>query len=113
MQRFSGSMILFASVLAMSASAQEEDESPFLPGLVATYASGDSSATRTDEVIAFDWQAAAPDPRLASGDFKARWRGRLMTAPPGSYRLHCYVQGRVEIKLAGKTVVSGRAENPQ
>ena len=41
------------------------------------------------------------------------WRGRLWARGAGSYRLLCYGQGEVDVKLAGKTVLSGQAEQPQ
>jgi mono/diheme cytochrome c family protein len=68
---------------------------------------------RTDEVVAFDWQDAACDPRLPACEFSATWRGRLSTKGTGSYRLQCFVQGEIALKLAGKTVVSGQANEPQ
>jgi mono/diheme cytochrome c family protein len=72
-----------------------------------------TTITRADEVVAFDWQNAACDPRLPAGDFSAEWRGRLWARGAGSYTLACYVQGEVTIKLAGNTVISGRAEQPR
>src|SRR4051794_29424682 len=81
--------------------AQEEaEDSPFRPGLIATYSAGGQSATRVDEVVAFDWQNAAADERLPSGEFTATWHGRLWARGAGEYRLSCYVQGEVAIKLA-------------
>src|SRR5205823_7025153 len=71
------------------------------------------SATRTDEVVAFDWQDAVCDPRLPAGEFTADWRGRLWARGAGNYTIACYVQGNVTVKLAGKTVISGRAEQPR
>jgi hypothetical protein len=104
---------LAASLMAMAAVAQEEaEDSPFRPGLVATYSAGGQAATRVDEVVAFDWQDAAADERLAAGEFAATWRGRLWARGAGEYRLSCYVQGEVEIKLGGKTLIEGRSEQP-
>src|SRR5262245_38142188 len=75
--------------------AQDDEESPYRPGLVANYSSGGISATRTDELLTFDWQDASPDPRLPAGEFTANWRGRLWTQTPGKYRLYCFAQGEV------------------
>lgn len=95
-------------LLVASAGAQEEaDDSPYRPGLIATYAAGGQTVIRVDEVVAFDWQAAAADERLSSGEFSADWQGRLWARGAGEYRLSAYVQGEVTIKLAGKTVVEG------
>src|SRR6185295_9225551 len=66
----------------------------------------------TDEVLAFDWQDAAPDPRLPAGEFNATWRGRLWTQSRGTYRLYCYAQGQIDLKLAGQSVLSDKAEQP-
>src|SRR4029079_15712670 len=64
--------------LSKPANAQEDaEDSPYRPGLIATYALGDQRATRTDEVIAFDWQTAACDPRLPAGPFTAGWNRPL------------------------------------
>jgi len=104
--------LFFASHEAAKGQDEAED-SPYHPGLVATYRVGNQSATRSDETIAFDWQDAACDPRLAAGKFTAQWRGRLWARGAGSYTLACYVQGEVTVTLAGKTVISGRAEQPK
>jgi len=106
---------LFLLLVVAAASAQDEaaEENPYRPGLVATYSAGGRTATRVDETIAFDWQDATTDPRLPAGEFSAVWRGRLWMQAPGTYQLFCYVQGSVEIKLAGKSVVSGEAKEPQ
>src|SRR5438067_13934340 len=90
-------------LLAVSlAVAQDDEDSPFRPGLAATYTAGGRSVQRIDEVVAFDWADAAADPRLANGPFSTSWRGRLWAKASGTYRIACYVQGQVEIKLAGK-----------
>jgi mono/diheme cytochrome c family protein len=92
-----------------------EEESPYAPGLVATMqATGDASATppitRIDESLAFDWESAAPDPRLPADSFTATWRGRLWTQAPGRYELAVYAGGgKVSLRLAGKEVLTGDA----
>src|SRR5438105_15152168 len=98
-------LVLGASALAIRAAAQDDDESPYRPGLIATYTAGGNTVIRTDEVLALDWQDAACDPSLPAGEFSAQWGGRLWARGAGSYRLLCYVQGDVAIKLAGKTVI--------
>jgi mono/diheme cytochrome c family protein len=100
------------AALSLPAAAQDDEESPHRPGLVATYSAAGVSATRTDELLAFDWQDAAPDLRLPAGEFTAAWRGRLWTQTRGTYRLACYVQGQAELKLAGQAVLSGKADQP-
>src|SRR5262245_13529744 len=96
---------------AVVAEAQEDaEENPYRPGLVANYTAGGRTITRLDETVAFDGQDAAPDPRLTAGEFAATWRGRLWAQLPGTYRLLCYVQGAVEVKWAGKVVVTGQSD---
>jgi len=110
------SLAVALTIVGLSSSALTQDDtedSPYRPGLIATFTSSDRTATRTDEIVAFDWQNAAADPRLPATEFTATWRGRLWARGAGTYRLACYVQGEVELKLAGKTVISGRAEQPQ
>jgi hypothetical protein len=59
-----------------------------------------------------DWNAS-PDPRLPAGEFAATWRGKLWTKSVGKHLLQCYAQGDVEIKLLGRTVIAGKASEPQ
>jgi mono/diheme cytochrome c family protein/cytochrome c2 len=106
-------LTLTCSYLAGDAAGQEDNqESPFQPGLIATYVAGGKTAVRTDEVVAFDWQDAACDPRLPVGEFSAVWRGRLWARGAGTYRLYCFVQGEVTLKLGDKTLISDRASQP-
>ncbi|MDX1947498.1 MAG: c-type cytochrome, partial [Pirellulaceae bacterium] len=109
-------LFLIVSLVLVSALAAQEgvddEESPFRPGLLATYRSGEQSAQRIDESLAFDWQAAAPDPRLPAGSFTATWRGRLWTQATGAYRLHAFVQGKLKIEVDGKPVLSGTPAAP-
>jgi mono/diheme cytochrome c family protein len=106
--------LVVGCLTASPALAQEDDEeSPYRPGLVATYTSRQSSATRLDETIAFDWQGAACDPRLAPGPFIATWRGRLWARGSGTYRLACYVHGKLSIAVAGKTILAADAAEPK
>ena len=64
-------MSLLGGVLVSAALAQEDEDSPFRPGLVASYSAGGGAggaeARRIDEVVAFDWQEAAPDPSGPQG----------------------------------------------
>jgi cytochrome c553 len=105
--------VIAASGLPRAAAQDDfEEESPYAPGLVATIqGAGDSAATepikRIDEALAFDWAAAAPDPRLPAGNFSATWRGRLWTQVPGRYELAVYAGGgKVSLRLAGKEVLT-------
>ena len=83
------------------------------PGLWARYSAGNTVAERIDEDIAFNWSGRAPDDRLASGLFKAEWTGRLLVRQDIAHRFHVYVQGQVEVQVAGKIVVSGTSNQPR
>ena len=108
-------VFLVGSLFAAAAAAQKEDEeSPYRPGLIATFAAGKpDAAIRIDETVSFDWADAAPDPRLPAGQFAATWRGRLWTQSSGTHRLAVFVQGQVSLKLDGKEVITGTAAEPR
>jgi mono/diheme cytochrome c family protein len=109
-----GVIFLAALICVSDLRAQDEaEDSPYRPGLVAKYTAGSTTAARTDEVIAFDWQAASCDARLPVGDFSAAWRGRLWARGAGQYHLHAFVQGQVTVKLADKTVLTGQSDEPK
>lgn len=88
--------------------AQEVDEeNPYLPGLIAEYSdAAGHSFRRMDEAITFDWKDGAPDGRIAAERFTIKWRGKLHAQGEGEYRLALHVAGAVEVKLAGKTIIS-------
>jgi cytochrome c553 len=92
----------------------EETDSPYRPGLVASYSLAGTTATRIDESIAFDWDAAPPDSLLPAGRFTATWRGRLLTQAAGRYEFKAFAAGgKVAIKLADKELISAEAAEPQ
>jgi cytochrome c551/c552 len=105
---------LFAAP-ALAADDDDDDELPdYRPGLVATYQAADEKPiVRRDNDVQFVWRDASPDPRLPSGPFKARWQGRLFTMSPGKHQLHVYAQGKVRLKIAGKTWLDQTLESPK
>src|SRR5262245_25063819 len=95
----SACFVACCAALVLSTAGQEDaEDSPYRPGLVATYSAGGATITRIDEVVAFDWQDAACDPRMLAGEFAAEWRGRLWARGAGSYTIACYVQGEVKVR---------------
>ncbi len=48
---------------------------------------GEPLLTRTDATVDFRWGAGAPDDRVPSDNFSARWTGRLVPAVSGEYTL--------------------------
>ncbi len=110
------SLLLSAFLWLLPAAAQEvaEEESPYLPGLVARYSTREAQAVRWDESIAFDWGDAAPDPRLPTGRFQATWTGRLWTQVAGPHRVAVFVGGcKCRVELGGRELLSGDAAEPR
>lgn len=109
--------ILSATTLVILLSArllaqEEVEEEPFLPGLIAKYSDASQhSFRRLDEAIAFHWDADAPDSRIAAENFEVHWRGKLFAQGAGEYRLAVHASGEVEMKLAGKVVISRQQAN--
>lgn len=105
--------IFLAALLAAFSSAgllvaqEEDEENPHLPGLVASYSdSTGHSFRRLDEAIVFYWDDASPDKRISADSFVTQWRGKLFAQGAGDYRLALHASGEVEVKLAGKVVIS-------
>lgn len=101
------SLALVAAVAGSIAAQDEDEEQPYLPGLLATYVDADGGkAHRLDDAIAFDWLDQLPDVRLSKAPFTASWRGLLWARGTGDYQLHVFATGEVEVRLAGKVVIS-------
>ena len=97
---------LVVSLTGLACAQDEEEEQPYLPGLVATYIAADGSEVRRlDDAIAFDWQEQLPDPRISKAPHGVTWRGLLWARESGDYRLHVFVTGEVEVRLAGNVVI--------
>lgn len=109
-------VLLVTSLTPSLVTAQQPDDDDlpqFKPGLVGSYTGErDANCIRRDPAINFSWRGAAPDLRLAPGPFEARWHGRLFTIEPGSYRLHLYVCGEVQVRLKDQVVLSGKSMQP-
>jgi mono/diheme cytochrome c family protein len=106
--------ILWSAIALAGAAAigQEEDEQPYLPGLIATYVDGSGKQTqRLDDGIAFDWGRQIPDKRLERTPFTALWRGRLLAQGSGEYRLHVFATGEIEVRLASQVAIPRQTLN--
>jgi glucose/arabinose dehydrogenase/cbb3-type cytochrome oxidase cytochrome c subunit len=104
--------LLSISLLNFSA-AQEDDEEPYLPGLIATYRDSNSlSVQRIDRAISFSRQNRPPDRRLVAGHFTANWQGRLLSQANGAYKLYAYVAGHVRITLNEIVLLEAIAQKP-
>jgi mono/diheme cytochrome c family protein len=105
-------LFLLCASLVDRAAAQNDFDDEIPPGLVTRYAVGDKVVTRVDRDIAFDWGAASPDARLPMGRFSANWNGDVLVRQAGKYVLHAYVQGRVEVTVDGRKVLTGERNTP-
>ena len=78
--------------------------------------SGQPAATRTDEQVDFDWNAAAPVDAVKQDAFGVRWSGYITPPAAGEFEFtmrlaHCYPCGDHEhmvVRVDGKDVSSGR-----
>ncbi|MBC8113234.1 MAG: hypothetical protein H7062_02560, partial [Candidatus Saccharimonas sp.] len=94
----------------LSFAQDDDDELP--SGLLAMYSTKSHTVQRVDPDIAFTWDQAAPDERLAAGPFTAKWIGRILLRGEGRTRWHAFVQGKVEVRIDDKVVVHGESEKP-
>ncbi len=102
-------LLLFAACAPLRV-GQDDDEA--LPGLLARYSAGKTSIVRVDPDVAFEWNSASPDPRLAPAPFTAHWTGRILIREIGSFRFHAYLQGTATLKIEGHVVLEGRRDAP-
>ena len=104
-------LLLTSTSFAQNAVAQDdEDELP--SGLLAEYSTLGHTVRRVDPDIAFVWNQAAPDERLAAAPFNAKWSGSILLRGEGKTRFHAFVQGKVEVRIDNKVVVCGEADKP-
>ncbi|MBI2827000.1 MAG: c-type cytochrome [Planctomycetia bacterium] len=104
-------------VLADPPAATSDDEDAILelpPGLIAHYSGSDGrSHARLDPAVRFVWGDSQPDPRVPSGEFTARWSGKLNVLAPGRHRLHIHAGGgTVRLTADGKTLLDAAADKP-
>jgi len=93
--------------------AEEDEENPYRPGLIARYQGADGkTAVRLEDSLSLVWDDRSPDRRIASGPFSATFEGRLWTQAPGTYRLHVYAAGKVRLKLGKRVLVDAHLAEP-
>ena len=103
----SGWRFICALAFALSsfapATAQEEDDEPYLPGLVAEFRQPKSkSLQRLENVVAANW-TTRPDERLRPGEpFTVIYRGVLDVPDDGNYALHLHGNGKASVLLNGE-----------
>ena len=103
-RRFLSHAVIAAALFPTAAVAQL-DEEDFSPGLLARFSVADKTVERVDADVSFIWGEDAPDVRLSRGSFSAKWNGNLMMRREAKYRFHAYVQGRVRVRVNGKSVL--------
>jgi cytochrome c2/glucose/arabinose dehydrogenase len=104
-----------AYVSAAETADDDDDTPPELPaGLSAEITANDRTITRIDPELRFDWTEGPVDPRLPSGDFMARWTGKLSVIAPGVHRFHIYASGGiVRVSLGGQRLVEESVDEPR
>ena len=103
---------LVIALLMSAPSFAQDDDDELPPGLLVTYSTKSHTVQRVDPDIAFMWDKAAPDERLAAGPFTAKWTGRILLRGEGTTRWHAFVQGNIEVRIDDKVVVRGESEHP-
>ncbi|MBW3542492.1 MAG: c-type cytochrome, partial [Planctomycetes bacterium] len=98
-------IVMGLAVMCLPASAQDELDEDFPPGLLARYTAAGRTVERVDPDVAFDWGSAAPDQRLPAGPFAAAWQSQLLVRQPGLYRFHAWLQGEATVEIDGKPVL--------
>ncbi len=72
-------------------SARAQRPTPEVHGLTGTYYRGvyfgEKALTRTDAVIAFNWEGTSPAPELPRENYSVRWTGFLQAPKTGTYTL--------------------------
>ncbi len=93
--------------------AEEDEDNPFRPGLIARYTGADgASHVRLEASLSHVWLDRAPDRRVPPGPFSATFAGRLWTQSPGEYRLHVYAAGSVRLTLGEEVLLDAHLAEP-
>lgn len=89
-----------------------QDPEDLLPGLVATYRSGEQVVGRLEPRPAFYLkEGQCPHPELVPNGWSAHWVGYLRVLRPGSYRFGARVRGTVRVTLQGREVLRVMGED--
>ncbi|MFM7073277.1 MAG: hypothetical protein ACKO38_15935, partial [Planctomycetota bacterium] len=100
-------------------SDEDEDENPFLPGLLAEYRDGAGRAWRRLDATPSlasprlaESRLNAPSPPTVLSGLKVQWRGLLEVQAETTHRLAIFGVGRATVRLDGKVVVQLDATEP-
>lgn len=91
--------ILLSAEFAAGSEEFDEEESTYLPGLVAEYSRANHRVARLDDDLRFDWGDSSPDAALPNGPFLAVWKGHLFVQKGGAYRFSARLGGRLTFRL--------------
>jgi mono/diheme cytochrome c family protein len=105
-------LVLSLTTTPARGAASQDDLESERPGLAASFAAGGApapSARRVEFDLGDHWDRAAPDPRVPADAFTGRWEGLLLIQSPGTHRFFARTDGTVELKVAGRVVLAGKA----
>lgn len=105
------SAIVLVMLSTQPTPAEDVEDQDLPPGILGRYSLGETSVERIEDGLSFQW-LKSPDPKLPEGNFAAEWSGMLIVQQPGSHTFHSFVQGEVEVEVAGRKVLSGKANKP-
>lgn len=105
------SICLFFSLLGTTAAAAQDENPGYLPGLAAELTSDGKTYRRIDDSLAFDWDTASPDDRVAASPFRIRWTGLIFINRDDTYRFSAHLSGRVRLRLGDKTLLDGEEKD--
>ena len=94
-------LVLCAAGVAI---AQEDEEQPYLPGMIATYRNSQGAEVQRVEPTLYSQEKFRRDTRLSDAS-EVRYQGLLWAQGSGQYRLHAYGEGKMQVRLAGKLVI--------
>ncbi|HEX6624749.1 MAG TPA: glycoside hydrolase family 3 C-terminal domain-containing protein [Pyrinomonadaceae bacterium] len=67
--------------------------------------------TRDEKAVDFDWGMNTPAPGVMADDFSVRWKGKLVPAVSGKYRLGATADDGLRVYLDGKLIVEDWTEH--
>jgi mono/diheme cytochrome c family protein len=99
--------VLLACLPAFAQSPEDED---LPPGVYLKLTAGDKTVERIEDDISAKWGEFSPDSRLPAGPFRAEWKSQILLREAGEYRIWAWGTGKVSVKVDGKEVLQGEAD---
>ncbi|MCA9188470.1 MAG: c-type cytochrome [Planctomycetales bacterium] len=101
-------MAMIQSLVATCHAQDDAEDADYLPGVTAHYEAVRSGGARrvvVESRVSHVWHEQGPVDRDLNHRFRATWEGVLLFQPAGTYQLHAFVNGRVEIDIEGRRVL--------